>query len=118
VIVYNSNQILQGEEQWQAAGAKRMATLLACRATKLQSTDMTTAGQAPGEGFTTAEDEWRPAVGAMHLGGSAAGTMHTPGRNTTWNPSQETDPAFWRRECRGSGKMERPPSSLLIWALV
>jgi hypothetical protein len=62
---------------------------------------MTTAGQAPGEGFTTAEDEWRPAVGAMHLGGSAAGTMNTPPRNTTWNPSQETDPAFWRRECKG-----------------
>jgi hypothetical protein len=32
----------------------------------------------------------------MHLGRSA-GTMNTPGRNTTWNPSQETDPAFWRR---------------------
>jgi len=57
--------------------------LLACAATKLQSTDMTTAGQAPGEGFTTAEDEWRPAVGAMHLGGAAAGTMNTPRRNTT-----------------------------------
>jgi hypothetical protein len=39
---------------------------------------MTTAGQAPGEGFTTAEDEWRSAVGAMHLGVAAAGTMNTP----------------------------------------
>ncbi len=29
-IVSNSNQILQGEEQWQEAGAKRMAMLLAC----------------------------------------------------------------------------------------
>jgi hypothetical protein len=54
----------------------------------------------------------------MHLGGAAAGTMNTPRRNTTWNPSQESEPAFWRRECRGSGKIERPPSSLLIWALV
>jgi hypothetical protein len=57
--------------------------LLASAATKLQSTDMKTAGQATGEGFTTAEDEWRPAVGAMHLGGSDAGTMNTPRRNTT-----------------------------------